>query len=140
MSKSKNGEKGRITLGVLAALVLTAVLCGIYALLIKSGKCGYEHSTLIVSAAVAISVFISAMLSNRGRTRRCLYGIIIGALFATAICAVPVIAYPTELDWLKTVRLIAVSVVSGFLGGAINLGKSNKSFHCSGKKKNRYNR
>ena len=43
--------------------------------------------------------------------------------------------YPTEVDWLKIVRIIAIAAVSGTIGGSINLVKSNKSFHKNRKKK-----
>ena len=128
MSASKGKEKNAVAAGTVTAIALTAVFCGIYALLVKSGKCTQEYSDLIISASIAISVLIAAAVSNPGQGRGALHGLVTGLIYAAVLIAVPLLAYPTEVDWLKIIRIIAISSVSGLVGGSINLGKSNKSF------------
>ena len=38
MSASKNKSKSGIVAGTIIAIVLTALMCGVYALLVKNGK------------------------------------------------------------------------------------------------------
>ncbi len=135
MSASKSKGKGRVLTGTVLAIALTAVLCGIYALLVKNGKCQQEYSDIVISAAIAISVLTASIVSNTGQGRGCIYGLTIGLMYSAVIVAVPLLAYPTEVDWLKIIMIFAVSSVSGLIGGSINLGKSNKSFHKSRKKR-----
>ena len=59
MSANKSKGKGRVLTGAVLAIALTAVLCGIYALLVKNGKCTQEYSDIIISAAIAMSVLIA---------------------------------------------------------------------------------
>ena len=135
MSANKSKGKGRVLTGAVLAIALTAVLCGIYALLVKNGKCTQEYSDIIISAAIAMSVLIASAVSNAGQGRGGIYGLALGLIYAAALVAVPLFAYPTEANWLKIIRIFAVSVVSGLIGGSIHLGKSNKSFHKSRKKR-----
>ena len=135
MSANKSTGRGRVLTGTVLAIALTAVLCGVYALLVKSGKCTQEYSDIIISAAIAISVIAASIVSNAGQGRGKLYGLAIGLIYAAALAAVPLLAYPTEVDWLKIIRIFAVASVSGLIGGSINLGKSNKSFHKRRKKR-----
>ena len=134
MSASKSKGKGRVLTGTVLAIALTAVLCGIYALLVKNGKCTQEYSDIIISIAIALSVLIASIVSNIGQGRGGIYGLITGFIYASVMVAVPLLAYPTEVDWLKIARIIAIASVSGLIGGSINLGKSNKSFHKRRKK------
>ena len=62
MSASKGKGKGRVLTGTVLAIALTAVLCGIYALLVKNGKCQQEYSDIVISAAIAISVLTQTAL------------------------------------------------------------------------------
>lgn len=135
MSANKSGEKSSIAAGILAALALTAVFCGIYALLIKHGKCGREYSDIIISAAIALSIFIGGIISVRGRGRGGAVGLMTGVIYAAVLTAVPLLAYPTEVDWLKIVRIFAISGIGGFLGARIIFVKSDKSFRKSRKKR-----
>lgn len=135
MSASKSKGKGRALTGAVLAIALTAVLCGIYALLVKNGKCTQEHSDIVISAAMALSVLIASAVSNIGQRRGGLYGLTLGLIYAAALVAVPLFAYPTEVNWLRIIRIFAVSAVSGLIGGSINLGKSNKNFHKGSKKR-----
>ncbi len=135
MSANKNKGKGRVLTGTVLAIALTAVLCGIYALLVKNGKCTEKYSDIVISAAIALSVLIASAVSNIGRGRGSLYGLTLGLIYAAALVSVPLFAYPTEVDWLKIIIIFAVSAVSGLVGGSIHLGKSNKSFRKSHKKR-----
>ena len=106
-----------------------------YALLVKNGKLTDAYSEIIISASIALAVFIGALLSNPRQGRRGVSGLAVGIIYAFVVVSVPLLAYPTEVDWLKIVRIIAIAAVSGTIGGSINLVKSNKSFHKNRKKK-----
>ena len=135
MSVSKGNGKGRTVTGSILAIAMTAVLCGVYALLVKNGKCSQEHSDIVISAAIALSVLISVIATNAGQGRNSVYGLAVGLIYAAVLVSIPLLAYPTEADWLKIFRIIAVAAVSGLVGGNVRLGKSNKSFHKKRKKK-----
>ena len=135
MSASKNKSKSGIVTGTIIAIALTALMCGLYALLIKNGKLTDAYSEIIISASIALAVFIGALLSNPRQGRRGVSGLAVGIIYAFVVVSVPLLAYPTEVDWLKIVRIIAIAAVSGTIGGSINLVKSNKSFHKNRKKK-----
>ncbi len=139
MSASKSKGGSRVVTGAVLAIALTAILCGVYALLVKNGKCPQEHSDIVISVAVALSVLAASLTVKTGQGRGGLYGLAIGLVYAAVLTAVPLIAYPSEVDWLKIVRIIAIASVSGLTGGSINLGKSNKNFHKSRKKRAQYN-
>ena len=49
MSACKNREGGRVVSGTVLAAALTAVLCGVYALLVKNGKCSQEQADIVNS-------------------------------------------------------------------------------------------
>ncbi len=135
MSASKNKSKSGIVTGTRIAIALTALMCGVYALLVKNGKLTDAYSEIIISASIALAVFIGALLSNPRQGRRGVSGLAVGIIYAFVVVSVPLLAYPTEVDWLKIVRIIAIAAVSGTIGGSINLVKSNKSFHKNRKKK-----
>lgn len=135
MSASKNKSKSGIVTGTIIAIALTALMCGVYALLVKNGKLTDAYSEIIISASIALTVFIGALLSNPRQGRRGVSGLAVGIIYAFVVVSVPLLAYPTEVDWLKIVRIIAIAAVSGTIGGSINLVKSNKSFHKNRKKK-----
>lgn len=135
MSASKNKSKSGIVTGTIIAIALTALMCGVYALLVKNGKLTDAYSEIIISASIALAVFIVALLSNPRQGRRGVSGLAVGIIYAFVVVSVPLLAYPTEVDWLKIVRIIAIAAVSGTIGGSINLVKSNKSFHKNRKKK-----
>ena len=135
MSASKNKSKSGIVTGTIIAIALTALMCGVYALLVKNGKLTDAYSENIISASIALAVFIGALLSNPRQGRRGVSGLAVGIIYAFVVVSVPLLAYPTEVDWLKIVRIIAIAAVSGTIGGSINLVKSNKSFHKNRKKK-----
>ena len=135
MSASKNKSKSGIVTGTIIAIALTALMCGVYALLVKNGKLTDAYSEIIISASIALAVFIGALLSNPRQGRRGVSGLAVGIIYAFVVVSVPLLAYPTEVAWLKIVRIIAIAAVSGTIGGSINLVKSNKSFHKNRKKK-----
>lgn len=135
MSASKNKSKSGIVTGTIIAIALTALMCGVYALLVKNGKLTDAYSEIIISASIALAVFIGALLSNPRQGRRGVSGLAVGIIYAFVVVSVPLLAYPTEVDWLKIIRIIAIAAVSGTIGGSINLVKSNKSFHKNRKKK-----
>lgn len=135
MSASKNKSKSGIVTGTIIAIALTALMCVVYALLVKNGKLTDAYSEIIISASIALAVFIGALLSNPRQGRRGVSGLAVGIIYAFVVVSVPLLAYPTEVDWLKIVRIIAIAAVSGTIGGSINLVKSNKSFHKNRKKK-----
>ena len=135
MSASKNKSKSGIVTGTIIAIALTALMCGVYALLVKNGKLTDAYSEIIISASIALAVFIGALLSKPRQGRRGVSGLAVGIIYAFVVVSVPLLAYPTEVDWLKIVRIIAIAAVSGTIGGSINLVKSNKSFHKNRKKK-----
>ena len=136
MSANKNKAKSGVVTGTIIAIALTAFLCGIYALLVKNGKLTDAYSDLIISACIAVAVFIGSLLSNSGQGRSGIYGLAVGIIYAFVIVSVPILSYPTEVDWLKIIRIFAVAAAGGTIGGSINLVKSNKSFHKNRKKKN----
>lgn len=72
MSASKNKSKSGIVTGTIIAIALTALMCGVYALLVKNGKLTDAYSEIIISASIALAVFIGALLSNprQGEERR----------------------------------------------------------------------
>lgn len=135
MSASKVKGKGRAVTGIVMAMAITAGLCALYALLVKNGKCSQEHSDVVISAVIALSVMLSAIASNAGQGRSSIYGLAVGVIYAAVLVSIPLLAYPTEVDWLKIFRIIAVAAVSGLIGGNVHLGKSNKNFHKKRKKK-----
>lgn len=139
MSACKNREGGRVVSGTVLAAALTAVLCGVYALLVKNGKCSQEQADIVISAAVALSVLTASLVFCAGKGRGGLYGLATGLIYAAVLTAVPLLAFPTEVDWLKIFRLFAISAACGLAGGSIGLCKSNKSFHKGRKKRGRYN-
>ena len=135
MSASKSKSKSCVVTGTIIAIALTALMCGVYAMLVKNGKLTDAYSEIIISASIALAVFIGALLSNSRQGRRGVSGLAVGIIYAFVVVSVPLLAYPTEVDWLKIVRIIAIAAVSGTIGGSINLVKSNKSFHKNRKKK-----
>lgn len=135
MSASKSKSKSCVVTRTIIAIALTALMCGVYALLVKNGKLTDAYSEIIISASIALAVFIGALLSNSRQGRRGVSGLAVGIIYAFVVVSVPLLAYPTEVDWLKIVRIIAIAAVSGTIGGSINLVKSNKSFHKNRKKK-----
>lgn len=135
MSASKSKPKSCVVTGTIIAIALTALMCGVYALLVKNGKLTDTYSEIIISASIALAVFIGALLSNSRQGRRGVSGLAVGIIYAFVVVSVPLLAYPTEVDWLKIVRIIAIAAVSGTIGGSINLVKSNKSFRKNRKKK-----
>lgn len=134
MSSNKSSGKGSVTTGIIAALILSAILCGIYALLVKNGKCLQENANIIISAAIALSAAIGGAFANIGRAqKRLLNGALTGAAYAAILVAVPLVAYPTEVDWLKIFEIIIISLACGAIGGMVNLCKSNKKFRKGSK-------
>ncbi len=134
MSSNKSSGKGRATTGIIAALVMSAILCGTYALLVKNGKCSQENADIIISAAIAISSALGGALANIGRVqKRLILGAATGAGYAVILAAVPLAAYPTEVDWIKIIEIIIISIACGAIGSTINLCKGNKKFRKGGK-------
>lgn len=58
-----------------------------------------------------------------------------GVIYAAVLTAVPLLAYPTEVDWLKIARIFAISGTGGFLGGRSIFVKSDNSFRKNRKKR-----
>lgn len=133
MSKSKNGEKGKVTTGVVTALAVCALLCGTYALLVKYEKLPESSADIIISASIAISAVLGSIIATFRRGGGGGSGLIVGCIFAAILCAVPLAAYSDNVNWLRILRIFFISAAGGFLGGALNLCKSNKSFHKSRK-------
>lgn len=98
MSASKKKSKSGIVTGTIIAIVLTALMCGVYALLVKNGKLTDDYSDVIISASIALAVFIGALLSNSGQGRRGISGLAVGVIYAFVVVSVPLLAYPTEVD------------------------------------------
>lgn len=137
MSSNKNSRQGRRVSGIMASLAITAVLCGTYAILVKNGKCQQESADIIISAAIALSAAIGGAVANYGRAqKRFQNGFITGAIYAAILIAVPLAAYPTEVNWARILEIIIISVVCAALGGMVNLCKSNKKFRKSSRTKN----
>lgn len=134
MSSNKSSGKGRTTTGILAALVMSAILCGAYAVLVKNGKCTQENADIVISIAIAISSALGGALANAGRVqKRLIGGAVTGAGYAAILAAVPLAAYPTEVDWIKIFEIIIISIVCGAIGSTVNLCKGNKKFRKDSK-------
>lgn len=134
MSSNKKGAEVNLVAGVILSLAITAILCSIYALMIKAGKISADNSDVIISAAIAIGVFVGGVVTARGKGRKAVAGLSCGILCALALSAVPLIAYPTDVNWLKICGMALISAVSGFAGGSVAFVKSDKSFHKNRKK------
>lgn len=133
-SSGKVNGRGAVA-GVMTALCLSAVICALYAYLIKSGKCSDAKADYVISAAIGISAFVGSLASRIGKGRAPLAGAVIGVIYALLLTAIPVIAFPSEADWLKIGRIFAAAIAGGALGATVVLGKSNKSFRKSRKRR-----
>ena len=80
MSASKSKSKSCVVTGTIIAIALTALMCGVYALLVKNGKLTDAYSEIIISASIALAVFIGALLSNPRQGRRGVSGLAVGII------------------------------------------------------------
>lgn len=135
MSVSKSKEKGQIVKGVISAMAVSALLCIVYALLIEKGICAVDNADIVLSTIVLICAVIGSAIANIGSGNRLLRGLITGVIFAAVLVIIPILAYPDAISWLKVARIMAVAVGGGLIGSIVNLGKSNKKFHKSRKKR-----
>ena len=135
MSATKSKGNGQIIKGIVFAMAVSALLCVIYALLIERGKCSADSADIVMSAIVMLGAIIGGAISAAGSTRRLIIGLASGIIFSLLLVIIPVLAYPDSVSWLKIARIIAVSAAGGAIGSIVNLGKSNKKFHKSRKKR-----
>lgn len=135
MSGSKNKEKGQIIKGTISAMAVSALLCVAYALLIERGKCTADNADIVLSMIVLLCAAIGSAISAMGSTNNLLRGLITGTIFAAVLVVIPILAYPDAISWLKILRIFASAVAGGLIGSIVNLGKSNKKFHKSRKKR-----
>lgn len=135
MSGSKSKEKGQIVKGLLIAMAVSAILCMAYALLIEKGKCTADNANIVLSAIVLLCAAIGSAAAAIGSTNRLIRGLITGIIFSVILVIIPILAYPDAISWSKIIRVVAVSTGGGLIGGIVNLGKSNKKFRKSHKKR-----
>ena len=135
MSGSKSKEKGQIVKGLLIAMAVSAILCMAYALLIEKGKCTADNADIVLSAIVLLCAAIGSAAAAIGSTNRLIRGLITGIIFSVILVIIPILAYPDAISWSKIIRVVAVSTGGGLIGGIVNLGKSNKKFRKSHKKR-----
>lgn len=135
MSGSKSIEKGQIVKGLIIAMAVSAILCMAYALLIEKGKCTADNADIVLSAIVLFSAAIGSTAAAIGSTNRLIRGLITGIIFSVILVIIPILAYPDAISWSKIIRVVAVSTGGGLIGGIVNLGKSNKKFRKSHKKR-----
>ena len=135
MSGSKSKEKGQIVKGLLIAMAVSAILCMAYALLIEKGKCTADNANIVLSAIVLLCAAIGSAAAAIGSTNRLIRGLITGIIFSVILVIIPILAYPDAISWSKIIRVVAVSTGGGLIGGIVNLGKSNKKFRESHKKR-----
>ena len=135
MSESKSKEKGQIIKGAVSAMAVSALLCVAYALLIERGKCTADNADIVLSMIVLLCAAIGSAISAMGSTNKLLRGLITGIIFAAVLVVIPILAYPDAISWLKILRIFASAVAGGLIGSIVNLGKSNKTFHKSRKKR-----
>lgn len=135
MSGGKKKESGQIFRGVVSTMAITALLCMIYALLIEKGSCNADNADIVLSLVVLISTAAGGIIASRGAERRLLHGTATGLIFTALIIAIPILAYPDTVSWLKILRIAALAVVGGAVGSILKLGKSNKKLHKSRKKR-----
>lgn len=135
MSATKSKGNGQIIKGIVFAMAVSALLCVIYALLIERGKCSADSADIVMSAIVILGAIIGGAISAAGSTRRLIIGLASGIIFSLLLVIIPVLAYPYSVSWLKIARIIAVAAAGGVIGSIVNLGKSNKKFHKSRKKR-----
>lgn len=135
MSGSKSKEKGQIIKGLIIAMAVSAILCMAYALLIENGKCTADNADIVLSAIVLFCAAIGSAAAAIGSTNRLIRGLITGIIFSVILVIIPILAYPDAISWSKIIRVVAVSTGGGLIGGIVNLGKSNKKFRKSHKKR-----
>ena len=135
MSGSKRIEKGQIVKGLIIAMAVSAILCMAYALLIEKGKCTADNADIVLSAIVLFCAAIGSAAVAIGSTNRLIRGLITGIIFSVILVIIPILAYPDAISWSKIIRIVAVSTGGGLIGGIVNLGKSNKKFRKSHKKR-----
>ena len=135
MSGSKSKEKGQIIKGLIIAMAVSAILCMAYALLIENGKCTADNADIVLSAIVLFCAAIGSSAAAIGSTNRLIRGLITGIIFSVILVIIPILAYPDAISWSKIIRVVAVSTGGGLIGGIVNLGKSNKKFRKSHKKR-----
>ena len=135
MSATKSKGNGQIIKGIVFAMAVSALLCVIYALLIERGKCSADSADIVMSAIVMLGAIIGGAISAAGSPRRLIIGLASGIIFSLLLVIIPVLAYPDSVSWLKIARIIAVAAAGGAIGSIVNLGKSNKKFHKSRKKR-----
>ena len=135
MSATKSKGNGQIIKGIVFAMAVSALLCVIYALLIERGKCSADSADIVMSAIVMLGAIIGGAISAAGSTRRLIIGLASCIIFSLLLVIIPVLAYPDSVSWLKIARIIAVAAAGGAIGSIVNLGKSNKKFHKSRKKR-----
>ena len=92
MSASKSKSKSCVVTGTIIAIALTALMCGVYALLVKNGKLTDAYSEIIISASITLAVFIGALLSNPRQGRRGVSGLAVGIIYAFVVVSVPLLA------------------------------------------------
>ncbi len=135
MSGSKSIEKGQIVKGLIIAMAVSAILCMAYALLIEKGKCTADNADIVLSAIVLFCAAIGSAAAAIGSTNRLIRGLITGIIFSVILVIIPILAYPDAISWSRIIRVVAVSTGGGLIGGIVNLGKSNKKFRKSHKKR-----
>ena len=135
MSGSKSKEKGQIVKGLIIAMAASAMLCMVYALLIEKRKCTAVNADIVLCAIVLFCAARGSTAAAIGSTNRLIRGLITGVIFSVILVIIPILAYPDSISWSKIIRIVAVSTCGGLIGGIVNLGKSNKNFHKSRKKR-----
>lgn len=135
MSATKSKGNGQIIKGIVSAMAISALACVVYALLIERGKCSADNANIVMNAIVLIGAIIGGAIAAAGSSRRLAAGLASGIIFSLLLIIIPVLAYPDSVSWAKVAGIIAVAAAGGAIGSIVNLGKSNKKFHKSRKKR-----
>lgn len=103
--------------------------------MIENGKCTADNADIVLSAIVLFCAAIGSAAAAIWSTNRLIRGLITGIIFSVILVIIPILAYPDAISWSKIIRVVAVSTGGGLIGGIVNLGKSNKKFRKSHKKR-----
>lgn len=126
-SKTVKINGGAIVLSVIVGLAVTIILLLVASAMMQSGKLN-EGS--IGAALVAINIIAGFACGitarSSGREGGSLNGLIAGLVYAGLIILVAFLLEMQAPQAAAMGKIIAISLVSGFIGSKLNLAKSNK--------------
>lgn len=126
-SKTVKVNGGAIVLSVIVGLAVTIVLLLAASALMQSGKLGESSIGTVLIAINIIAGFACGITArSSGREGGSLNGLLAGLAYAGLIILVAFLLDMQAPQAAAMVKILAISLVSSFIGCKLNLAKSNK--------------